>query len=238
LDYDALADDYAKHRGVHPGVLRDLVSGGRLDSASRVLEVGCGTANYLAAVHDVARCSSSGVDPSEQMLAQARSRGVHLQLSQGRAEHLAFAGESFELVFSVDVIHHVADRERYHREAYHVLAPGGRLCTITDSEEIIRSRRPLSTYFPETVAVDLARYPPIASLREMMSRAGFQAIGEANVTFVSSTTDIRRYRDKAFSCLHLIPQDAFERGIRRMEDDLRHGPIACASSYVLLWGAK
>jgi len=119
-----------------------------------------------------------------------------------------------------------------------VLAPGGRLCTVTDSEEIICRRDPLATYFPETVAVDLARYPEIESLSQLMSTAGFIAIQSTTVEFASSTTDIQMYRDKAFSCLHLIPKDAFERGLRRMEHALHDGPIACVSRYALLWGTK
>jgi ubiquinone/menaquinone biosynthesis C-methylase UbiE len=238
LDYDSLAEEYGRHRGVHPGVLHELVFTAGLDGSSRVLEVGCGTANYLVAAHTAIGCRCSGIDPSEQMLMQARDRGLPLVTGRGRAEELQFPDESFDLVFSVDVIHHVVDRERYHREAHRVLATGGRLCTATDSEDIIRARQPLATYFPETVPIELARYAGIDSLREMMALAGFNAIGATRVEHAFSTTDIQAFRDKAFSCLHLIPKDAFERGIRRMEDDLRKGPIPCVSQYVMLWGTK
>jgi ubiquinone/menaquinone biosynthesis C-methylase UbiE len=172
------------------------------------------------------------------MLMQARSRGVPLLLARGRAEQLEFPNESFDLVFSVDTIHHVVDREAYHHEAHRVLAKGGRLCTATDSEDIIRTRQPLATYFPETVPIELARYPSIDSLRAAMAHAGFSAIGATRVEHAFSTRDIRAYREKAFSCLHLIPEDAFERGIRRMEDDLGNGPIPCVSRYLMLWGTK
>ena len=126
----------------------------------------------------------------------------------------------------------------HYREAFRVLAPGCQVCTVTDSEEIIRHRQPLSVYFPETVEVELVRYPRIDDLRRMMSDAGFSAIHDATVESALTTTDIGPYRDKAFSSLHLISSEAFERGIRRMEDDLRRGPIQFVSRYTLLWGAK
>jgi SAM-dependent methyltransferase len=169
-------------------------------------------------------------------LAQARSGGVHCQ--PGRAESLDFPAGFFGLVFSVDVIHHVADRGRYFQEAHRVLKPGGQVCTVTDSERIIRQRRPLAVYFPETVEVELGRYPPIAELRELMQQAGFGHLGEETAEFAYQLGDLQPYRDKAFSSLHLIPEAAFRRGMERMERDLRAGPIPCVSRYLLLWGVK
>ena len=172
------------------------------------------------------------------MLAQARERTPSIHFKLGQAEHLAYPAEYFDLVFSVDVIHHVSDRPAYFREAYRVLKEGGRVCTVTDSESIIRQRQPLSVYFPETVEVDLQRYPRISDLRKMMAEAGFTSLHETCAEFAYSLTDIQSYRDKAFSCLHLIPAPAFERGIQQMEESLRAGPITAVSRYLLLWGVK
>ena len=38
-----------------------------------------------------------------------------------------------------------------------LVKPGGALCLAADSENIIRSREPLSIYWPETVEAELAR---------------------------------------------------------------------------------
>jgi ubiquinone/menaquinone biosynthesis C-methylase UbiE len=238
LDYDAIANDYAKHRNVNPEVLRALLNASSWTETSRLLEVGCGTGNYLAALHHAIECECTGIDPSEQMLEKARARWVRARLLRGRAEQIPCSDSSFDFVFSVDVIHHVSDRAAHYREAFRVLASGGKACTVTDSEEIIRQRQPLSVYFPETVEVELARYPRVDDLRRMMSGAGFNAIHEVTVEFASTTTDIDAYRDKAFSSLHLISSESFERGIRQMEADLRKGSIPCVSRYVLLWGTK
>jgi hypothetical protein len=58
------------------------------------------------------------------------------------------------------------------------------------------------------------------------------------VEFPYLLTDIQAYHDKAFSSLHLIAEEAFERGIERLERDLGTGPIPCVSRYLLLWGTK
>jgi ubiquinone/menaquinone biosynthesis C-methylase UbiE len=172
------------------------------------------------------------------MLEAARQRLLEADLQQGRGEQIDYPAESLDLVFSVDVIHHVADCPAYFREVFCVLKKGGRLCTVTDSEEIIRRRQPLAVYFPETVEIELKRYPAIADLRGMMAEAGFGGLQEELAEFPYSLTDNQTYREKAFSCLHLISEEAFERGIARMDDDLGKGPIPCVSRYLLLWGRK
>jgi SAM-dependent methyltransferase len=238
LDYNTLATDYARHRRVHAGVVEELLTVGAVTAAARVLEVGCGTGNYIVALESLTGCAGWGIDPSSQMLAQARPRSERIGWQLGRAERLDFAPASFDMIFSVDVIHHIADRPAFFAEAVRVAAPGGKVCTITDSEWIIRQRQPMSVYFPETVAIELERYPRIESLRAEMEQAGLRCISEHVVELSYALADIQSYRDKAFSALHLIPEEAFRRGVAGMECDLRAGPIPCVSRYLLLWGEK
>jgi ubiquinone/menaquinone biosynthesis C-methylase UbiE len=236
FDYDALAAGYARHRRVHPGVLNELCQA--VTQTSHVLEVGCGTGNYILAMQSLVGCTCWGIDPSEEMLAQAGARSSAVQFRRGQAERLEFEAQSFDLVFTVDVIHHVSDRPAYYGEAQRVLRPQGWICTATDSEWIIRHRRPLAAYFPETIDVELARYPQIADLRAMMEEAGFGEIDEHMVELPYLLTDIQAYREKTFSTLHLIPEQAFQRGIEQMERDLSRGPIPCVSRYTMVWGIK
>jgi len=238
LDYDAMAREYAQHRQVHPEVLKNLISTGGLHSGSRVLDVGCGTGNYVVALERAVGCSCWGIDPSEQMLVKAQERTNSAILRQGRAEQLEYPGGFFDLLFSVDVIHHVGDRQAFFHEAYRVLRESGRICTVTDSEEIIRHRQPLSMYFPDTIAPELQRYPRISHLCEMMGVAGFTGLQEVTVELCHPISDIQMYRDRAFSCLHMIPDQSFEEGLQRMEEDLRTGPIPVVSRYLPLWGSK
>jgi hypothetical protein len=94
---------------------------------------------------------------------------------------------------------------------------------VTDSEEIIRKRRPLAEYWPETIEADLARYPPVALLRQQMAETGFVDLEEHGVEWTVEITDAGPYRDKAFSCLHLISEGAFQRGLQRFEKALDVG---------------
>jgi SAM-dependent methyltransferase len=149
------------------------------------------------------------------------------------AEQLDLPAQSFDFVFSVDVIHHVRDRAAAFGEVRRVLRSGGVLCTVTDSESVIR-RRLLSHYFPETVDVELARYPGIDVLRRELLKAGFRSVREDEVSYEHDVHDTRAVRDKVFSSLRLINEDAFRAGLERLEADLRRGPLRNVARYTML----
>lgn len=236
VDYTAIAEQYAAHRLMHPEVFRRLAAA--VSPETRVLEVGCGTGNYITAVRAHAGCHAVGIDPSAAMLAKQRSRDPAVHIIRCRAEDLPLAPARFDLVFSVDVIHHVQQRGRAFREMFRVLRAGGTICTVTDSERIIRGREPLATYFPETVEIELARYPRMDTLRAELRAAGFVALREDVVEHTYDITDSGPYREKTHSSMLYLDPAAFRRGLARLEADLAGGPIRCTSRYAMLWATK
>jgi ubiquinone/menaquinone biosynthesis C-methylase UbiE len=237
LDFDQRASEYARHRTTHPGVVNELLASGHFAPEVRVLDVGCGTGNYAAALTKATGCRVSGIDPSRRMLDRARDAARWDSLVAGSAESLPFPPNSFDIVMSTDVIHHIGNRDAYFSEAGRVLRSQGHIVTVTDSHDDIPRRRPLSSHFPETVSVELQRYPPVPQLLEEMTRAGFVEPRVVGVSRNYELTDIQAYRDRAFSSLLLIDDEAFHRGIDRLEADLARGPIACVSLYSVIWGS-
>jgi ubiquinone/menaquinone biosynthesis C-methylase UbiE len=236
LDYDRRATEFARHRKIHPEVLRELLASGVFGPETRVLDVGCGTGNYAAALTAATNCRISGVDPSQKMLERARDAASWESLARSSAENLPFGDDAFDVVMSTDVIHHIRDRDAYFREAARLLRPEGHLLTVTDSHDTIPRRRPLSSHFPETITVELQRYPPVPRLLKEMARAGFVEPRIVEVSRDYDLDDIQAYRDRAFSSLLLIDEEAFCDGISRLEADLARGPIACISIYTMIWG--
>ena len=223
---------------MHPGVLAKLASFGALRKELKILEVGCGTGNYAVALRVLLDCEIWAIDPSQEMLSIARERSAEIHFSVGRGEKLDFPRSFFDTVFSVDVIHHLSRPRDFFCEAHRVLKEGGNVCTVTDSEWIIRHREPLAVYFPETVEVELKRYPRIDQLKRIMIEVGFSDIKDNMAEFPYELHDAQAYRYKAFSSLHLISEEGFERGIKQMELDLLAGPIKCVSRYSILSGTK
>ncbi|HSJ56474.1 MAG TPA: class I SAM-dependent methyltransferase [Anaerolineae bacterium] len=235
VNYDRGAGASAAHRQVHGGVLEQLAGVCRDRPGVRVLEVGCGTGNYAGALAAGEGCAAWGLDPSNGMLRQAMSSHARVAWLVARAEALPLAAHSFDLVFSVDVIHHVRDRAGYFRQVARVLRPGGRVCTVTDSAEIIHKREILSGYFPETVEVELARYPRLAEIETWMVEAGLRNYRVEVVEEPYLVTDAGPYHDRAYSSLHLIPDEAWRAGVARLERDLAGGPVQAVSRYACVW---
>src|SRR5919108_6649702 len=107
IEYGSFAAAYAEHRQIHPEAFRSLIVGGAVGPLSDVVEVGCGTGNYIVALVEATGCHGWGIDPHPAMLDIARQRTRRVTFTVGRAEALGLPSQSFNLVFSVDVIHNV-----------------------------------------------------------------------------------------------------------------------------------
>ncbi len=94
----------------------------------KVLEIGVGMgADYLEWLK--AGAHATGIDMSAVSIERARRRcessGFVPDLQVADAEHLPFADESFDVVYSYGAMHHSPDTERCLREAWRVLKRGG-----------------------------------------------------------------------------------------------------------------
>ncbi len=94
------------------------------DLHGRILDNGCGLGTYLDAF---APFSSQRfgleVEPDRAVQALPTASGI----AQAVGEKLPFASDTFDLVFSNEVIEHVQDDARYAAEMVRVARPGGRI---------------------------------------------------------------------------------------------------------------
>lgn len=94
------------------------------DLSGRILDNGTGLGTYLAAFAPYSdRRFGLEVELERAQVAQTRATGVVL----GVGEALPFPDNSFDLVFSNEVIEHVQDDARYAREMVRVVRPGARI---------------------------------------------------------------------------------------------------------------
>lgn len=111
--------------------LRSAFAAAHVAAGDRVLDLGCGEGD-LTAVLAQTGARALGVDVAPAALERARRR--HPQLTFGLTPidgPLAFDDGSFDVVWSSEVIEHVADTARWLSEVRRVLVPGGRLLVTT-----------------------------------------------------------------------------------------------------------
>jgi arsenite methyltransferase len=163
-----------------------------LRSGERVLDLGSGAGfdAFLAARQVGETGSVVGVDMTAEMIAKARAninktdlRNVEFRL--GEIEHLPVADASVDVIMSNCVINLSTDKAAVFREAYRVLAPGGRLA-ISD---IVAIRE-----IPDAVHNDLEAYAGcvsgaalVADVESMLAAAGF---GDVRVALETNSASL------------------------------------------------
>jgi demethylmenaquinone methyltransferase/2-methoxy-6-polyprenyl-1,4-benzoquinol methylase len=118
--------------GQDPRWRRFLVS--RLDvrADETVLDVATGTGLVARELVRRLGCSVVGVDQSPEMLAVARerTRGLPVELVEGRAEELPFADGEFASLTFTYLLRYVDDRAATMRELARVVRPGGTVAML------------------------------------------------------------------------------------------------------------
>jgi SAM-dependent methyltransferase len=239
MDYGPVAGTYAAHRWAlewKSAPIRDAVT--RAGSEPWVLDLGCGTGDYLADVHRRFHDARLfGCDRSPEMLARAgercpTGRFVLADLDRGLPVRSARIG----VAYFVDVFHHLREPRLVLRESHRVLRDDGRLCVISDSTDDIHART-LAKLFPETLAINLERYPPIEGLCEAAEHIGFRLSSRTTIRGTIAMDDrfLEALGSRAMSELRLISAEQHRAGMTRAREYASRGEGYVSQSTALTW---
>ena len=101
-----------------------LIAASGIRSGSRVLDVGCGSGEFLRTLAQHGAVAT-GVDPAPGMVALARTLAPLADVRIAEAEDLPFADASFDVVTAVNALQFADDTVDALAEFARVLAPGG-----------------------------------------------------------------------------------------------------------------
>jgi cyclopropane fatty-acyl-phospholipid synthase-like methyltransferase len=170
-----------------------------LTSDSSVLEIGCGSGVYALHIAKTTGCSITGLDINAFGIHNANQLALHRGLdSQARFEAcdvskpLPFADETFDAIFSNDVLCHIPGRPALLAEMYRVLKPGGRRMLFSDaliiggivSQDEIATRSSIGYYL----------FSPPGENERLIQQAGFTELKSTDTTAQGAATAARWYQ--------------------------------------------
>jgi ubiquinone/menaquinone biosynthesis C-methylase UbiE len=232
-DYSEIASVYDRARPSDSPHLEwwfeKIAEAGQLGPGKRLIDLGCGTGRWTIPLAERTGCEAVGVDNSPGMLAKAREKDSDGRVTwlEADVEYLdTVERESFDCALMSLIMHHVHDHLTTFRGVYRILRLGGVVLVRQGTlEQILNdvSHR----FFPETVSIDLARTPLRSQVEGWLGRAGFEDVQAELVkqtSYPSNDRLLSALRLRVCSALRMISDEAFEAGLRRVEEYVEEHP--------------
>ncbi len=199
----SVSADYERRWQTFNATVRDWVLARwprALDPGARVLDIGCGTGAFLGAI--AARypvLELTGLELTPALLVEARRRAPSAHLIEGDADAPPFKAQSFAVVCSLNVLHHLRDHRHHITMLEQLCAPGGSifLCTFAGGRTLkmraadiwLRHRNPAWVGMRSAAELSrcLARAAQIAVVDRDELQAGFWRLQMYRLTTRSTT---------------------------------------------------
>jgi SAM-dependent methyltransferase len=136
-------DDPGRNWPAKNELIESLVS-----TDATVLDVGCGTGGILRYLRKRGYENLHGLEISAYAVERLRSEGISMHV--GRLPEISAESGSFDVVIASQVLEHIVRRDRFAKEIWRVLRPGGRVLVfvpddclgpIAEPEHVIKYNR-------------------------------------------------------------------------------------------------
>lgn len=149
----------------------------RIKPHESVLEVGCGTGNFLRQFRGKA-ARLIGVDLTFGMLEVARDEHPDLELVQGNARRLPFRSAGIDLVASAQALHHIWDPIPVVMEMRRVAGPEGRVLIVDQHTTESYEQAALMNQLEMIRDPSHAASRPLSAFRIIVESSGLQIVDE------------------------------------------------------------
>lgn len=172
--YDTIGIGYNTTRKADPYLTGKIIEHLKPEAEGLYLEIGCGTGNYTIALQEKG-FRLIGIDPSEEMLSEAKERNTTITWQQGKAEAIDLKDNSIDGIFGFLTIHHWSDMEICFSELSRILKPDGKIVIFTSTPQQMQGYW-LNHYFPNMLQKSIEQMPSLESIAEIMNRTNISLI--------------------------------------------------------------
>ena len=201
------------------------------------LDIGCGTGDYTHALFRKG-VDFIGIDPSMEMLEQAKIKNPNIDWKLGTAEDTGLKNNSVDGIMASLTIHHWTDLGKAFLELYRVLKPGGHLVIFTATPEQMKGYW-LNHYFPKMLADSIRQMPAMDLVTTTIKSAGFNLIQMEPYSIRPDLHDLFLYSGKHAPELYFKPEvragissfsalantEEVAIGLRKLRVDIDNGQI-------------
>ncbi|WP_118952878.1 class I SAM-dependent methyltransferase [Taibaiella helva] len=232
IKYDKIGTGYNSTRQADPYLAERLLYHLRPKTDRLYLDIGCGTGNYTITFADK-DFKFIGVEPSEKMLNEARSRNQDINWLQGTAEQIPADDKMFDGIIATLTIHHWTDLKKAFVEIDRVLSANGRFVLFTSTPEQMKGYW-LNHYFPKMLHSSIVQMPSLVDIQEAIEQTELEITGIEKYFIKDDLQDCflyvgknnpTRYFDEAIrngisSFSSLANMDEVKQGLSKLRNDI------------------
>lgn len=243
INYDLVSKVYDKVRIGDPIIIDKIINRCIINKDTKILDIGCGTGNNTVLIENVTNADIYGIDQSVGMVSKAKGKSSNVEWIIDDAVTLSsISDQEFNIVFMVDVIHHIRDINTMFKNIYRILKKNGKIFIFTDSHEHIKNNRLTSKYFPKTIENELQRYQSTKNIVSSLKSNFFDEIHWEDICYPLQESPgeklIKLAKVKGYSMFHLISQKDIDAGIKKLEHDMSNKEITYTPKTQMIFARK
>ncbi len=172
--YNKIGVGYNTTRKADPHIAGRLFSLLAPENGKTYMDIGCGTGNYTIKLSEMG-ADFIGVELSELMLEEARSKSDLVTWVHGNAESIPLANSSIDGAVGTLTIHHWGNLERGFSEVARVLKPGSLFVIFSFTPEQKQGYW-LNHFFPEIMERSRNISVPLTAVNNAATKAGMTIV--------------------------------------------------------------